>query len=55
MKADAEDFRLKRLAMEEQLGKQLVLSWTEEDEALSLSDWENDLATYWGGQDIHST
>ncbi len=38
MKAHAEDFRLKRLAMEEQLGKQLVLAWTEEDEALSLSD-----------------
>jgi hypothetical protein len=43
MKADAENLRLKRLSMEEQLGKQLVLSWTEEDQALSLSDWDNDL------------
>jgi hypothetical protein len=43
MKADAEYFRLKRLTMEEQLGKQLVLSWTQEDHALSLSDWDNDL------------
>jgi chemotaxis protein histidine kinase CheA len=39
----AEEFRLKRHALEKQLGKHLVVTWSAEDSALSITDWENDL------------
>jgi hypothetical protein len=38
----AEAFRLKRHALEQQLGKQLVLLWSTEDSDLSLTDWDNE-------------
>ncbi len=39
----ADEFRLKRHALEKQLGKQLVVAWSEEDSDLSITDWDNDL------------
>ena len=39
----ANEFRLKRHALEKQLGKKLVVTWSEEDKDLSMTDWDNDL------------
>ena len=41
----ADEFRLKRHALEKQLGKQLVVTWSEEDSYLSMTKWDNDLRT----------
>jgi hypothetical protein len=39
----ADEFRLKRHALEKQLGKRLVVTWSEEDSDLSMTHWDNDL------------
>ena len=41
----ADEFRLKRHALEKQLGKRLVVTWSEEDSDLSMTNWDNDLRT----------
>ena len=42
----ANEFRLKRHALEKQLGTKFVVTWSQEDKDLSMSDWDNDLSDW---------